>query len=102
MTDRRPAALSATEVLSAYATRTLSPVEVLRDVAEIVSTQEATLNALWVNDLETRPDDLLDDALASDVRWPPARPWAPLTASPSPSRRTSPGPGCRCPRAAPG
>ena len=66
---RRPAALSATELLSAYAARTLSPVEVLRDVADIVSAREPTLNALWVNDLETRPDALLDAARASERRW---------------------------------
>ena len=33
----RPAALSATELLCAYAAGTLSPVDVVRDVAEIVA-----------------------------------------------------------------
>ena len=82
MTDRRPAALSATELLSAYATRTLSPVEVLRDVADIISAREPTLNALWVNDLEGRPDALLDAARASERRWATGTPAGPLDGIP--------------------
>ncbi len=82
MKDRRPAALSATELLSAYSSRTLSPVEVLRDVADIVSAREPTLNALWVNDLETRPDALLDAARASERRWATGTPAGPLDGIP--------------------
>jgi aspartyl-tRNA(Asn)/glutamyl-tRNA(Gln) amidotransferase subunit A len=82
MTDRRPAALSATELMSAYATRTLSPVEVLRDVADLISAREPTLNALWVNDLETRPEHVLDAARASERRWAAGTPMGPLDGLP--------------------
>ena len=82
MRDRRPAALSATELLSAYAARTLSPVEVLRDVADVVSAREPTLNALWVNDLETRPEALLDAARSSERRWATGAPVGSLDGVP--------------------
>ncbi|GAA2742364.1 amidase [Terrabacter aerolatus] len=49
----RPAASSATELLVAYAAGSLSPVDVVRDVAEVIAAREPTLNALFVHDLET-------------------------------------------------
>ena len=81
-TPRRPAALSATELVAAFATRSLSPVEVLLDVAQIVRTREPLLNALWVNDLETRTDAILDLARASERRWSAGDPRGPLDGVP--------------------
>ena len=78
----RPAALGATELLAAYAEGTLSPVEVLLDVADVVGQREPQLNALWVNDLQTRHDDLLDTARASERRWAAGRPSGPLDGVP--------------------
>ena len=63
----RPAALSATELLSAYAAGSLSPVDVVRDVAEIVAARETTLNAFYVHDL----DDAHEQAAASEQRVGP-------------------------------
>ena len=80
--NRRPAALSATELRRAFASRTLSPVEVLLDVAEVVETREPRLNALWVNDLETRPEALLAAARASERRWQTGRPMGALDGVP--------------------
>ena len=81
-TPSRPAALSATELLTAYADRTLSPVEVLLDVADVVAEREPRLNALWVDDLDTRRDALLEVARASERRWAAGRPDGPLDGVP--------------------
>ncbi|GAA2154346.1 aspartyl-tRNA(Asn)/glutamyl-tRNA(Gln) amidotransferase subunit A [Humibacillus xanthopallidus] len=81
-TPSRPAALCATELLAAYADRALSPVEVLLDVADVVGEREPTLNALWVNDLETRRDALLEAARASERRWVAGSPDGPLDGVP--------------------
>jgi len=62
--ERRPAALTAVELMSAYAAGTLSPVEVVRDVAEVVAAREPTLNALFVHDLPVA----LEQAAASERR----------------------------------
>src|SRR6478735_11722520 len=62
--ERRPAALSAVELMSAYAAGTLSPVEVVRDVAEVVAAREPTLNALFVHDIPAA----LEQAAASERR----------------------------------
>ena len=83
MTDRRrPAALPATELLAAYAAGTMSPVDVVLDVADVVAEREPTLNALWVNDLATRPDALLEQARASERRWSAGQPVGALDGIP--------------------
>jgi aspartyl-tRNA(Asn)/glutamyl-tRNA(Gln) amidotransferase subunit A len=81
-TPSRPTALCATELLTAYADRTLSPVEVLLDVADVVDERESRLNALWVNDLETRREELLEAARASERRWAADRPSGALDGIP--------------------
>ncbi len=43
-------------------------------MADIVAQREPTLNALWVNDLESRPDALLERARASERRWAAGKP----------------------------
>ncbi len=74
----RPAALSATELLCAYAAGTLSPVDVVRDVAEIVAAREPTLNAFYVHDL----DDAHEQAAASERRYRDGLPRGPLDGIP--------------------
>jgi aspartyl-tRNA(Asn)/glutamyl-tRNA(Gln) amidotransferase subunit A len=61
----RPAGLTATELLAAYAARTLSPVDVVLDVAQVIAAREPTLNAFWVHDL----DAALEEARGSERRW---------------------------------
>ncbi len=65
MDDLRPAALTATELLEGFAARSLSPVDVVRDVADIVAAREPELNAFWIHDLPAA----LDAAAASERRW---------------------------------
>ncbi|WP_460629157.1 amidase [Intrasporangium mesophilum] len=63
--DLRPAALPATELLERFAEGSLSPVEVVRDVADIVTAREPDLNAFWVHDLRAA----VEAAVASERRW---------------------------------
>jgi aspartyl-tRNA(Asn)/glutamyl-tRNA(Gln) amidotransferase subunit A len=81
-TPSRPAALPATDLLAAYAAGSLSPVEVLLDVSDVVGRREPRLNALWVNDLRTRHDALVDAARASERRWATGQPVGPLDGVP--------------------
>ncbi|GAA5032821.1 amidase [Terrabacter aeriphilus] len=76
--DTRPAALGATELLTAYAAGTTSPVEVLDDVRAVVEAREPTLNAFWVHDL----DAARDAARSSEQRWRDHRPRGPLDGVP--------------------
>ena len=64
-TNARPAAMSAVDLLAAYAAQVLSPVDVLHDVAEVITAREPTLNALYVHDLETAHEQ----ARRSERRW---------------------------------
>lgn len=61
----RPADLSASELLTAYRTRDLSPVEVMRDVIDRIEATEPVLNALYAFD----PQGALAAASESEHRW---------------------------------
>ncbi|WP_330472940.1 amidase [Terrabacter sp. C0L_2] len=74
----RPAARTATNLLLAYAAGSLSPVEVVRDVAEVVASREPTLNAFHVHDL----DAAHEQAAASERRWRDGIPQGPLDGIP--------------------
>jgi aspartyl-tRNA(Asn)/glutamyl-tRNA(Gln) amidotransferase subunit A len=60
-----PADLTATDMLAAYASRVLSPVEVTRAVIDRIQRAEPKLNALYAFD----PDAALTAARASELRW---------------------------------
>lgn len=79
---QRPAALSATALLAAYADRSLSPVDALMDVAAVVADREPELNALWVDDLATRRDLLIAAAHESERRWAAGAPRGELDGIP--------------------
>ena len=79
MPDTRPAALPATELARRYAEGTLSPVEVVSDVAEIVAARELELNAFWVHDL----DAARVAAVASERRWRDGIPLGPIDGIPA-------------------
>lgn len=76
--DVRPAALSAVDLLAAYASGELSPVEVVADVAEVVAAREPTLNAFHVHDLAAARDH----AVASEQRHRAGSPRGPLDGVP--------------------
>ena len=75
----RPAARTATDLLLAYAAGSLSPVDVVRDVAEVVASREPTLNAFHVHDL----DAAHEEAEASERRWRDGIPQGPLDGIPA-------------------
>ncbi|MEQ1611391.1 MAG: amidase family protein, partial [Hyphomicrobiaceae bacterium] len=60
-----PADLSAAELLAAYATKSLSPVEATRAVIDRIDALEPKLKALYGFD----PDSALGAARTSEVRW---------------------------------
>ncbi|MCU1537930.1 MAG: Amidase [Humibacillus sp.] len=70
----RPAARTATELRAAYADGSLTPVDVILDIADVMAEREPGLNALWVNDGEERHDELLAAARESAQRWEAGRP----------------------------
>jgi aspartyl-tRNA(Asn)/glutamyl-tRNA(Gln) amidotransferase subunit A len=74
----RPAARAATDLLGAYADGSLSPVDVVRDVAEVVAAREPTLNAFYVHDLAAAHEQ----ALASERRYRDGTPLGPLDGVP--------------------
>ena len=81
MADRprpRPAALTATELVAAYAAGDLSPVDVLRDVSSVIAARERDLNAFWHLDLAGAQDA----AAASEKRWRRGRPLGPVDGVP--------------------
>ncbi len=57
--------LSAAELLAGYANRSLSPVEVARDVLEHIARWEPHLHATWL----LRPEAALAQARESEARW---------------------------------
>lgn len=72
------ARLSAVELVGHYSTRSLSPVEVLTAVTQVVDEREPQLNALWV-----RSDaSAMEAAAASEARWASAEPCGPLDGVP--------------------
>ncbi|MDN5794877.1 MAG: amidase [Intrasporangium sp.] len=74
----RPAGLDATELLAAYTTGDLSPVEVVQDICALIAEREPELNAFWVHD----PEHALEEARASEHRWSVGRPLGPLDGVP--------------------
>lgn len=74
----RPTRLSATELLAAYSTGDLTPLDVMRDVAAVVADREPELNALWVADL----DSAMGAAEASEARWRSGTTLGPLDGVP--------------------
>ncbi|GAA2479748.1 amidase [Terrabacter carboxydivorans] len=75
---QRPAALSAVDLLAAYAAGTHSPVDVVADVATVVAAREPTLNALAADDLGAAHDR----AAASERRYRDGIPEGPLDGVP--------------------
>lgn len=74
----RPAALPATALRAAYAAGELSPVEVVRDVLDVVAQHEPHLRALWArDDAATRYA-----AQRSAVRWRAGAPMGPVDGIP--------------------
>ncbi|MDV3295971.1 MAG: amidase [Brachybacterium paraconglomeratum] len=76
--EPRPAQLTATELVAAYEKGSLSPVEVMRDVADVITAREAELNAFWVLDL----DAAMSAAEASESRWAAGAACGPLDGVP--------------------
>ncbi len=74
----RPAGLTATELVRAYAVGELSPVEVLQDVAEVIKAREPELNAFWQLDL----DSAEETARESEKRWRRGEPAGPIDGVP--------------------
>ena len=70
--------LTATELLAAYAAKTLSPVEVVRDVLRHIAAWEPHLHATYALDAETA----LVQAEASQARWLKGAPQGPLDGVP--------------------
>ena len=71
-------ALSATELLAAYAAKTLSPIEVARDVLQHIAAWEPHLHATYALDAEAA----LVQAEASQARWLKGAPQGPLDGVP--------------------
>jgi aspartyl-tRNA(Asn)/glutamyl-tRNA(Gln) amidotransferase subunit A len=74
----RPAGLTATELVTAYTSGSLSPVDVLHDVADVIEAREPELNAFWTLDL----DAAATAARASEQRWRRGEPVGPLDGVP--------------------
>lgn len=74
----RPAGLTATELVAAYAAGDLSPVDVLHDVADVIASREPELNAFWQLDLETAEAA----ARSSEQRWDRGEPAGPVDGVP--------------------
>ena len=70
--------LTATELLAAYAAKTLSPVEVVRDVLRHIAAWEPHLHATYALDAEAA----LVQAEASQARWLKGAPQGPLDGVP--------------------
>lgn len=74
----RPASLTAAELVAAYASADLSPVDALEDVAAVIEAREPELNAFWQLDLESA----LTAARASEQRWDRGQPAGPIDGVP--------------------
>ena len=71
-------ALTATEMVAAFRARTLSPVEVAQAVLARVDRWEPQLQALFL----LRPERVLQQARASEVRWQRGEPLGPIDGVP--------------------
>lgn len=80
MTDsaERPARLTAQGLSAAYGTLSLSPVEVVRDVGDVIERREPELNAFWRYDL----DQASYAAELSAARWRAGAPLSPIDGVP--------------------
>ncbi len=80
MTDsaERPARLTAQRLSAAYGSLSLSPVEVVRDVGDVIEQREPELNAFWTYDLE----QALYAAERSAARWSAGAPLSPIDGVP--------------------
>ncbi len=72
------ARMTATELVAAYADRSLSPVEVVTAVGRVIDEREPVLNALWVRSTDTA----LEEARASEERWAHGGPLGPIDGVP--------------------
>lgn len=76
--DIRPATMTATEMVRAFADRSLSPVEVHHAVQGLIESREAALHAFWKRDAEQS----LAQARASERRWHDGDPLGPIDGVP--------------------
>jgi len=74
----QPFRMSARELLSAYRTRELSPVEAMASVIERVEAYEPHIHATWLY----APERALKEARASEARWAKGEPVGPLDGVP--------------------
>ncbi|WP_018633952.1 amidase [Neomegalonema perideroedes] len=74
-----PADLSAVELIAAYRSRKLSPVEALEAVLKRVEASEPQLKALWAYD----PQSARAAAKASEARWSKGEPAGPIDGIPT-------------------
>lgn len=72
------ATMPAVDMVTRFAERTLSPVEVHDAVQAVIDAREPVLNALWVRD----PEESRKAALASEARWALGRPLGPIDGVP--------------------
>ncbi len=75
---RRPASLTAQALSAAYGSLSLSPVDVVEDVADVVALREPELNAFWTYDI----DSALYAAERSTARWRAGAPRSPIDGVP--------------------
>ncbi|MFD8867167.1 amidase [Streptomyces sp. NPDC059590] len=78
LTEQGLAAMPAVEMVTRFADRTLSPVEVHDAVQSVIEARESVLNAFWVRD----PDESRKAALASEARWAAGEPLGPIDGVP--------------------
>src|SRR5271163_4037794 len=74
----QPFRMSALELISAYRTRKLSPVEAMASVIERVEAYEPHIHATWL----FAPERALKEARASEARWTKGEPVGPLDGVP--------------------
>jgi aspartyl-tRNA(Asn)/glutamyl-tRNA(Gln) amidotransferase subunit A len=74
----RPASLTAQRLSAAYGSLSLSPVDVVRDVADVIEQREPELNAFWTYDI----DEALYAAELSAARWSAGAPLSPIDGVP--------------------
>ena len=74
----QPFRLSALELIRAYRTRELSPVEAMTSVIERVEAFEPHIHATWLY----APERALDEARAAEARWAKGEPIGPLDGVP--------------------
>src|SRR5271168_1544775 len=74
----QPFRMSALELISAYRTRKLSPVEAMASVIERVEAYEPHIHATWLY----APERALNEARASEARWAKGEPIGPLDGVP--------------------